>query len=306
MIPFFSVVIPVFNRSAVVLKTLLSVRDQTFSDFECIVVDDGSSDAVELERVVADLMDRRFRYVHQHNGGACSARNTGIDAAVGEYIAFLDSDDTFLPAKLEIAHRTISTTPSLDFMFSPVLVDRGVGKLWIKPPRGPASGERLDEYITCTEGWVQTSTMVVRRSLAKDVRFDTRMPSSQDTDFAIRCFATGASFHYHDKPLIIFNDVRGAARVSTQRNYVPLLAWANQGRGVILSERAYRGFVGWQCARVMSYSSKLKALGLFLPSAVRGTYNLSLACRIGAQIVLPKTAYQKYATLVVKKLGRPT
>ena len=84
-VPRFSVIVPVYNRASTVLPTLQSVREQTFEDFECIVVDDGSADGDELKAVVAGMNDARFRYVRRENGGGSAARNTGIDEARGEF-----------------------------------------------------------------------------------------------------------------------------------------------------------------------------------------------------------------------------
>src|SRR5213593_3007644 len=93
--PTFTVVIPTYNRKRTILAAIKSVLSQTYADFEAIVVDDGSSD--DTRSVVTALEDPRIHYLWQPNGGGSKARNTGIDAAQGKYIAFLDSDDQFLP-----------------------------------------------------------------------------------------------------------------------------------------------------------------------------------------------------------------
>lgn len=103
--PFISAIIPTFNRARQVHSALGSVLAQTYTNFEVIVVDDGSTD--ETEKVVASLIENQsrsgiqVRYVHQHNQGQSAARNRGIEKAGGEWIAFLDSDDLWLPRKLE-------------------------------------------------------------------------------------------------------------------------------------------------------------------------------------------------------------
>lgn len=91
----FSIVIPAYNRADTILPTLQSVQAQTFDDFECLIVDDGSKDGAALKQVVEGMNDPRFHYIHRENGGGGAARNTGIMAAKGDYIAFLDSDDFF-------------------------------------------------------------------------------------------------------------------------------------------------------------------------------------------------------------------
>jgi len=93
-----SVVIPAYNAQAWISETLESVLTQDFDDFEVIVVDDGSTD--DTAAVVANF--GRVQYIHKPNGGAASARNVGIRAARGEYVAFVDADDLWLPDKLRL------------------------------------------------------------------------------------------------------------------------------------------------------------------------------------------------------------
>jgi glycosyltransferase involved in cell wall biosynthesis len=97
--PRVSVVIPAYNHARYVGEAIRSVLAQTFQDFEVIVVDDGSTD--ETGEVVAALKEPRITYVRQSNRGQAAARNTGIRASSGEYVAFLDDDDLWLPDKLE-------------------------------------------------------------------------------------------------------------------------------------------------------------------------------------------------------------
>lgn len=96
-----SVVIPAYNRAALLPETLSSVREQTFTDWECIVVDDGSTDHTREVVLAACAEDRRVRYIHQENAERSAARNTGIRHSRGEYICFLDSDDRYTPRYLQ-------------------------------------------------------------------------------------------------------------------------------------------------------------------------------------------------------------
>src|SRR5688572_11203527 len=156
MHPRVSIVIPVFNRARSVLPSLESVRGQSFEDFECIVVDDGSKDGDELRGVVEGLGDPRFRYVRRENGGASAARNTGIAEAKGEIIAFLDSDDRWLPEKLD---QDIEAGADRRVIFSPVAVRRGGRIVGYRPTAFPRPGEPMAEYLACRGGWTATSTM---------------------------------------------------------------------------------------------------------------------------------------------------
>ncbi len=98
--PVVSVIIPTYNRGIHMRRSVLSVLDQTYRDFELIIVDDASTD--NTEDIVKDFNDKRIRYIrHDNNKGAPAARNSGIKAARGEFIAFQDSDDEWFPMKLE-------------------------------------------------------------------------------------------------------------------------------------------------------------------------------------------------------------
>jgi len=97
--PQVSIIIPTYNRADLVGHAIESVLEQTYADWELIVVDDGSED--DTRDVVARYTDPRIQYIYQENRKLPGARNTGIRASTGEYVAFLDSDDRFLPDKLE-------------------------------------------------------------------------------------------------------------------------------------------------------------------------------------------------------------
>ena len=104
--PLFSVVIPAYNNVEFVSATLESVLCQTFTDFEVIVVDDGSTDGT---REILEKYAKHFRVIHQHNQGPGAARNCGILEASGRYVAFLDSDDLWFPWTLEVFAHAVSS-----------------------------------------------------------------------------------------------------------------------------------------------------------------------------------------------------
>lgn len=93
--PFFSVVMPLYNKQTHISEAIKSVLDQTFSDFELIIVNDGSTDD-SVKIVESTFDDQRIRLIHKKNGGVSSARNKGIEVARGSYIAFLDADDVWM------------------------------------------------------------------------------------------------------------------------------------------------------------------------------------------------------------------
>lgn len=109
--PFFSIIIPTYNRASLIGRTLKSVRQQRFLDFEVLVIDDGSKDNT-AEVVLPFLVDARFQYLPKANAERGAARNYGLDRAAGEYVVFLDSDDLLHSNHLAILHAAITSMQS--------------------------------------------------------------------------------------------------------------------------------------------------------------------------------------------------
>lgn len=112
MNPKVSVIVPCYNQAQFLAETLDSVLAQTYENWECIIVNDGSTDNTESIAIEYCKIDKRFKYIKQQNQGRCVARNLGINIAEGEYVQFLDSDDVLLPNKLERQIRIIETEKS--------------------------------------------------------------------------------------------------------------------------------------------------------------------------------------------------
>lgn len=110
-----SVVIPLYNRSRTIRRTLESIRAQTFADFETIIVDDGSRDDGPdvVLRFIAETGDNRFRLIRQSNAGPGAARNRGIEESRNPVMAFLDADDEYLPHYLERGHQALTDDPQI-------------------------------------------------------------------------------------------------------------------------------------------------------------------------------------------------
>lgn len=301
--PFFSVIIPCYNRSSTIAPVLNAVSRQTFEDFECLIIDDGSSDAGQLIAVISSLQDQRFRYIRRPNGGASAARNTGIDAAQGTYIAFLDSDDIFLSDKLQSDYAAVIQIhdPAV-VIFSQVFIDRGVGKLWLRPPRAPKQGEKIGDYLICHGGFTQTSTLVVERKLAQSARFTEGLPMAQDFDFPIRLEALGARFYMKHEPSVIWNDQDSTNRVSSNPAYEPMLDWSEQVRPLIGS-RAYYAFRGSHIARLAASSNRILAVQLLLQALIRFAMPFKLALKSIVQVFLPRRLYRKLLDRLIKSVG---
>ena len=186
--PIVSVIIPTYNRAHLVGRAIRSVLAQTFRDFELIVVDDSSTD--DTEDVIGSFADPRIRYLrHETNRGGATARNTGIRVACGEYIAFLDSDDEWLPEKLE---RQLSTF--LDSDLRPLGVVRcGLFRLlqsrWTEA-NPIARGWLYETILSRKLDIVGPPTLLVKRQIeGKTLMFDESLPANQDWDYLLRLSA---------------------------------------------------------------------------------------------------------------------
>lgn len=184
--PTVSVVIPTYNRAHVVGRAIRSVLNQTYQDFEIIVVDDGSTD--NTEEVVKSFNDPRIRYIrHEENRGGSAARNTGIRAARGAYIAFLDSDDEWLPEKLaKQVQKMTCSGDQVGFVYTGVkVIDAETGRCLVeKVPflEGNVYSQLLEGAFIGT-----CSSVMVRKTAIEEVSgFDEQLVSRQDWDCWIR------------------------------------------------------------------------------------------------------------------------
>lgn len=298
--PVFSVVIPLYNRAGVVGQTIRSVLDQDFGDFEIVVVDDGSRD--DPEPVIAAFADPRIRFVRQDNAGGGAARNRGIEEARGRYIAFLDSDDQFLPGKLSIMAAALPWDERT-VLYSQMQVDRGVDRYWVRPERGIREGEDVGEYLFCANQFMQTSTLVVPAGLAKHVRFDPALKKGQDLDFAVRLALAGARFRMIERPLTIWLDATEAGRTSYVKGYETSLDWLDRC-GHLLTARARHGYRATVLAYHMAPVRPLATLRELLAGLLLGRVPPRILARQALRSYLPKSLYRSLVNQFVHRFGK--
>jgi glycosyltransferase involved in cell wall biosynthesis len=293
--PFFSVIVPVYNRAHSLAPALRSVLDQSCQDFEIVVVDDGSKD--DPKAVIDALGDPRIRYIRQDNRGGSAARNDAIDHARGTFIAPLDSDDVFLPHHLEAMQRLMTGTTNT-VGYARMIVDRGDGRTMLKPPRAIRAGEHMATYLMCDRGFVPTITVVVDRETARRVRYDESLPFAQDMDFALRLYLGGCAFKMAEAPGAIWQDEYNPNRTSAGRKSARLRDWLEAMRPRIPA-KAYYGAQGWMIAKGVAQTSKFAALKLFLDAVTRGCYRPKMAAVVFLQIFFPDWLYRRVADGVI-------
>lgn len=168
---FFSIITPIFNVSRFITRGLDCILSQDFRDFELILVDDGSSDASPkmCDRAAAD--DPRIRVIHQENAGVGAARNTGLDAARGEYILFFDIDDLLLPGALSILHALLSKQHPDLLVFSYEEYDTLTGRttpLRFHPARYQSNNELRDGWLDNLSGLRFNNGFVWNKAYRRD------------------------------------------------------------------------------------------------------------------------------------------
>ena len=190
--PTVSVVLPTYGRLPLLREAVVSVIGQTFSDWELIVVDDGSTDGTREYLEAID--DPRVRPLSLEHRGITSARSSGLGPARGKWVAFLDSDDLWLPRKLELQLCRLAEQPTCRWSYTAYsLVDTEGAPL---PERSsllprPVSGNILEPMLRFKVS-TPVQTMLVQRSLIDEIGgFDAAIPFLSDYDFALRLAARG-------------------------------------------------------------------------------------------------------------------
>jgi glycosyltransferase involved in cell wall biosynthesis len=207
--PLISVVIPAYNRETTIGYCLETVLRQSYKSIEIIVVDDGSIDGTVA--VVRSFSDQRIRLIEtKARRGAQAARNAGITAAAAQWIAFQDSDDEWLPEKLEkqlVVLKAASFDARTLVHCSGIMIDEGTG---MKIPVGdlPAKGDDAYRLLLSTYGPMFQGMLVSKSALTSIGLLDEAVPSFQEWDTAIR-LAKQCSFIYIPEPLFIYRQHSG-------------------------------------------------------------------------------------------------
>ena len=200
--PAVSIIIPAFNAASYIGAALDSVFAQTFSDYETIIVNDGSPDTDDLERMLEPYRER-IVYLKQENSGPGGARNTAILKARGEYVALLDSDDVWLPNYLAQQMQALRGNPALDLIYCDALL---VGEsplagrtfMEVEPSRGEVTFESLLRWDCVI---ITSCTVARRQSLIDAGLFDANLYYSEDFDLWLRLLQRGGRLAYQTQVL---------------------------------------------------------------------------------------------------------
>ena len=200
--PLFSVIIPLFNKEAFIENTLKSIFNQSFSDYEIIIVNDASTD--KSEELVLQFNDARIKYFYKKNEGVSVARNYGIEQSKGNYVAFLDADDLWLPNHLEVLNKLIHNFPEVGLYasryISKVSKDKYIKNKFLKIPENFTGIVTDFFYSSLVNRIALTSAVAIPKYILDKIGgFDPNISSGQDLDLWIKI-----AVHY---PVAITNSV---------------------------------------------------------------------------------------------------
>jgi len=245
-----SVVIPFYSKLTGLLQNaVLSALTQTEHELEVIIVDDCSP--VSAMDELANIGDERVRIIrHEKNSNGGIARNTGIDAAEGEFVAFLDYDDVWYSDKLENQIKLIRKAEL--HISNPVVYSRckiiDGARVMIRPVRAIEDNERVGDYLFCARQIIQTSGILLKTSLAKAVRFDD-LKRHQDYQFCLALENYGCKFFMLDTPSYEF------IQIAKLNDFNFSIFWLKK-YSELLTPKAIKGFNSLVVMRTMIAARK--------------------------------------------------
>ena len=315
-----SVIIPTHNRPELVKRAIASVYaqdiDQASTIVEVIVVINGND--VVTRSTLASLDDSNLKILDIPEAGASNARNVGVKTAVGEWIAFLDDDDEWLPQKLRLQYAAaIASTASNRAISNPVITSKLTARTpkgdFDRPRRFPKPGEDLSDYLLGRteffqgEGLIQSSVIFTKRNLLLEVPFSL-IPKHEDWEWVLRVAKrSDVTIEFIPEVLAIWYLEENRTSLSSKHNYQGSLDWITRNRDLV-SPTAYAAFilveVGSQAAQQQQWPLFPKLLKL---SLTQGKPNAIVLLLYLAMWLLPLELRRKIrAMLTRKKTATPT
>ena len=273
--PTFSIIMSVFNHEAFVEQAVESVLAQSCTDWELILIDDGSTDrSPELLDHLAHR-DARIRPIHKANSGLADSRNLGIAKSLGSWVTYLDSDDLWLPHTLETYARHLERRPQAQFMFGYMHRLRGQKITEVQPPQLPSPPRTRDLYRRM---FLMTPAVCHLRELAECAGgFDRQLRYCDDYDFFLRM-----SLHCDMEPLGVALGLRRRHENNMSQR---------SGKSQLVEARVLARFAQ-RAPDIISASLRARRVGQIYARAARcffreGDYNQALECGLRAQSCAP-------------------
>lgn len=301
-----TVIIPSYNSAHMVSDTLHSVLASTTTDYEVIVVNDGSSDDT-TEVISPFLHDKRIRYIEQENKGLSGARNTGIKYAKGKYLVFLDSDDLILPDKLQIQSTYLDQHPEIDSVFSDSqwFVEDDFNDT--RPVTFPVyTGNVLPQLLF--GNFMHVNSVMVRTEKVREIGcFDVNFKELEDWDLWLRLSINGSLFGY-TKGILSKVRIRKGSMTSNQMKMnvamvrvleknIPLLRQKNHPKKMI--NKAYHALFIY---RLKAKQTKGYLWDLFKTFLLQGIVFLPIALKMKIKYFLSPFIKQNSTTKELEEI----
>lgn len=282
MNPTVSIIIPAYHTALYISETLDSVFAQTFTDFEVIVINDGSPDTDELELAISSYR-QRIVYLEQQNRGLAGARNTGIRHAQGKYVAFLDSDDCWSPDFLSSQMKFIEGTPSLDMVYcdaeyfgDPTLAGKTYMQMF------PSNGSVTIESLINEDCHVLASCTLARTRTVVDAGlFDEALRCCEDFDLWLRILYRGGRIAYQKKVLGRYRSRPGSLSRDAMKMSETLVAIYEKTERMMVLSNETRAILKKQRAQAQaSFDLEAGRMQLMAADFVAAKYSLRKANHI--------------------------
>lgn len=286
--PRVSVVIPTRNRPKLVLRAVRSALNQTYRNLEVVVVVDGPD--AETVKAVTDLGESRVRVRHlTESVGGAEARNEGVRTADGEWIAFLDDDDEWLPTKVEKQVEAAIESGNLLAIVTCRMLLRGGGSDSVVPRKLPAPGQPMSEYVLgAPRNWFQTSSYFVSRALMLLVPWTKDLKGLQDYDWFLRATRyPGVTLTVVPEPLSIYY-VESVDTITCKLSWLTCYEWGQRNRS-LMTPRAYSCFLSRICAnRARAQGAGLRVIArLFFEMLFEGRPDLLSVSMFFGYVTVP-------------------
>lgn len=255
-----SVVIPMYNASATIKEALTSVRNQTYGYFEVIVVNDGSTDAGAdiVERFKAENTDQKviIQMINKENGGVSSARNAGLKAASGQYIAFLDADDSWLPEKTERQLKILEANQEYSFIGN-ILTPLPIKRFFFKK-FGTLTQIRLLDLVF--KNYFQPSTVLMKREVyEKTGLFEETQRYAEEGNYFMRVARNFGCVLLNEKLIVYGDEKSGFGESGLSANLVEMERGELRNLKFAYEERYINVFV-YNVARLFSFVKYLRRI----------------------------------------------
>jgi glycosyltransferase involved in cell wall biosynthesis len=282
-----SAIIPTRNRPEHVKRAILSVLNQTFCNFEIIVVIDGPNDKTEPADLKA--LDHRVKVLSlPKNVGLAEARNEGIRCSKGKWVALLDDDDEWLPEKLGL-QVTKARELGGDYVFVPCkFIEKTATLERVMPSHLPSGPLKFSEYIYCDQGYLQPSMYFMSRALAIEIPFSKGLRHIEDSDWLLRATChPSIQVGSVNEPLSIYYNINDGKRESEGTPWEFPLRWAIEHHE-LFTRRAFPFFVARLSINARSAGEPISVLFYLMHAAWRyGSFSLKSLAFFAAYWFVP-------------------